>query len=75
MVFCCHSDHLYVEMACNEVFGAGKGGQIAAPDPDKTFKLAKAHIVTYDRNVASVITDLKVLLGMAKVGYERCNSD
>ena len=54
-------------MACNDVFGAGKGNQIAAPDPDKTYTLKKAEIATFDPLVYNLLMDMQLLLGMAKV--------
>lgn len=39
---------LYVEMACNGMFGAGKDGLINPPDPDKTYKLRDIKLVVID---------------------------
>jgi hypothetical protein len=35
---------LFVEVACNGMFGVGNNGFIQPPDPDRTFTLAKAAI-------------------------------
>lgn len=35
---------LYVEMACNGMFGVGNGGMIQPPDPDRRFALAAAEL-------------------------------
>jgi len=42
------SEYFYVEMACNEMFGNGKGGMINPPDPHRSFTLSAAQIVIAD---------------------------
>lgn len=58
---------LYVELACNGLFGAGKGSMIAPPDPDKKFSLQKAELVVFNREVHELLVDFEILLDMAKV--------
>lgn len=58
---------LYVELACNGLFGAGKGSMIAPPDPDRRFTLSKAELVVFNRDVYELLVDLEILLDMAQV--------
>ncbi|XP_030312829.1 alpha-mannosidase 2C1 [Calypte anna] len=62
-----HSLMLYVELACNGLFGAGKGSMIAPPDPEKRFTLSKAELVVFNRDVYELLVDLEILLDMAKL--------
>ncbi|XP_015265205.1 PREDICTED: alpha-mannosidase 2C1 [Gekko japonicus] len=62
-----HSLTLYVEVACNGLFGAGKGSMIAPPDPDKRFSLQKAELVVFNRDVHELLVDFEVLMDMAKL--------
>nr|XP_034968274.1 alpha-mannosidase 2C1 [Zootoca vivipara] len=62
-----HSLTLYVEVACNGLFGAGKGSMIAPPDPDKRFSLQKAELVVFNRDVHELLVDFEILLDMAKL--------
>ncbi|KAH0619864.1 hypothetical protein JD844_014236 [Phrynosoma platyrhinos] len=61
-----HSLTLYVEVACNGLFGAGKGSMIAPPDVNKKFSLHKAELVVYNRDVHELLVDFEILLDMAK---------
>ncbi|XP_068208196.1 alpha-mannosidase 2C1-like [Palaemon carinicauda] len=56
----------YIEMSCNNMFGAGKNGMINPPDENKTFTLEMAEICTLDKQVRKLLLDLDVLHGMAK---------
>uniref|UniRef100_A0A674K0G2 alpha-mannosidase n=1 Tax=Terrapene triunguis TaxID=2587831 RepID=A0A674K0G2_9SAUR len=62
-----HSLTVYVEVACNGLFGAGKGSLIAPPDPDKKFTLNKAELVVFNRDVHELLVDFEILVDMAKV--------
>ncbi|XP_042330389.1 alpha-mannosidase 2C1 [Sceloporus undulatus] len=62
-----HSLTLYVEVACNGLFGAGKDSMIAPPDPNKKFSLHKAELVVYNRDVHELLVDFEILLDMAKL--------
>ncbi|KAM7301306.1 integrin alpha-4 [Ixodes scapularis] len=64
-VSCLHHE-FFIEMACNDLFGAGSPTMISAPDPDKMFTLKKADIAVYDREVDSLVTDLQLLVDMVK---------
>lgn len=58
---------LFVELACNGLFGAGKGSMIAPPDPDRRFTLSKAELIVFNRDVYELLVDLEILLDMAQV--------
>ncbi|NXS58299.1 MA2C1 mannosidase, partial [Brachypteracias leptosomus] len=62
-----HSLTLYVELACNGLFGAGEGSMIAPPDPDRRFTLSKAELVVFNRDVYELLVDLEILQDMAKL--------
>ncbi|ELW70646.1 Alpha-mannosidase 2C1 [Tupaia chinensis] len=57
---------LYVEVACNGLLGAGKGNMIAAPDPEKMFRLSRAELAIFHQDVHKLLVDLELLLGVAK---------
>uniref|UniRef100_A0A8C8R4X5 Alpha-mannosidase 2C1 n=1 Tax=Pelusios castaneus TaxID=367368 RepID=A0A8C8R4X5_9SAUR len=61
-----HSLTVYVEVACNDLFGAGKGSLIAPPDPDKKFTLNQAELVVFNRDIHELLVDFEILVGMAK---------
>ena len=63
---------MYVEMAANGMFGAGKEGMINPPDPTRSFTLSMVEIAVFNRKAYEVIRDLKILLGMVKVMCELC---
>ncbi|PFX33378.1 Alpha-mannosidase 2C1 [Stylophora pistillata] len=57
---------LYVEMAANGMFGAGKDGLINAPDPKRHYTLSMAEIAVFKAEVYEVLMDLTVLIDLAK---------
>ncbi|XP_075993503.1 alpha-mannosidase 2C1 [Genypterus blacodes] len=57
---------LYVELACNGLFGAGKGSMIAAPDPNRKFSVQKAELVVFNRDVQELLTDFEMLVDIVK---------
>nr|XP_033776797.1 alpha-mannosidase 2C1 [Geotrypetes seraphini] len=61
-----HSLTLYVEMACNGLFGSGNNCMIAPPDPDRKFVLQRAELVVFNRDVHELLVDFETLLDMAK---------
>ena len=61
---------LYVEMAANGMFGAGKDGLINAPDPKRHYTLSMAEIAVFDAEVYEVLMDLTVIIDLAKVRDE-----
>lgn len=56
----------YIEMACNNMFGAGKNGMINPVDQERTFTLELAEVCTRDEKVYNLLMDLEVLHDMAK---------
>ncbi|GAB1610945.1 alpha-mannosidase 2C1-like [Argonauta hians] len=56
---------LYIEMACNTLFGAGNG-LINPPDENRTFNLSKVDIVTRNQFVYHLLRDFDILLGMVQ---------
>ncbi|KAG8144902.1 hypothetical protein E2320_013302 [Naja naja] len=56
-----HGLTFYLEVACNGLFGAGKGSMIAPPDPDKTFFLNRAELVVYNRDVYELLRSFQAL--------------
>uniref|UniRef100_A0AAZ3P629 alpha-mannosidase n=1 Tax=Oncorhynchus tshawytscha TaxID=74940 RepID=A0AAZ3P629_ONCTS len=62
-----HSISLYVELACNSLFGAGQGSMIAAPDPDRKYSVQKAELVVFKSDVRELLTDLEMLVDMVKL--------
>ncbi|KAJ3596833.1 hypothetical protein NHX12_003233 [Muraenolepis orangiensis] len=61
-----HSVTLYVEMACNGLFGAGQGSMIAAPDPNRKYSVQKAELVVLNRDVQETLTDFEMLVDIVK---------
>ena len=58
---------LYVEVAVNGMFGAGQGGMINPPDPDRHCSLSLSEIAVFDQEVYDLIMDLTILYDMTKV--------
>ena len=58
---------LYVEMAANGMFGAGKDGLINAPDPSREYTLSMAEVAVFDTACYQVLMDLTVIIDLAKV--------
>uniref|UniRef100_A0A3Q2SY03 alpha-mannosidase n=1 Tax=Fundulus heteroclitus TaxID=8078 RepID=A0A3Q2SY03_FUNHE len=61
-----HSVTLYVEVACNGLFGAGQGSMIAAPDPNRMFSVQKAELVIFNRDVQKLLTEFEMLVDIVK---------
>ncbi|XP_015256248.1 PREDICTED: alpha-mannosidase 2C1 [Cyprinodon variegatus] len=61
-----HSISLYVEVACNGLFGAGQGSMIAAPDPSRMFSVQKAELVIFNRDVQKLLTEFEMLVDIVK---------
>ncbi|KAF7224392.1 alpha-mannosidase 2C1 [Nothobranchius furzeri] len=61
-----HRLTLYVEMACNGLFGAGQGSMIAAPDPNRKFSVHKTELVIFNRNVQKLLTEFEMLVDIVK---------
>ncbi|KAJ0069635.1 hypothetical protein NL108_011564, partial [Boleophthalmus pectinirostris] len=61
-----HSLLLFVEVACNGLFGAGQGSMIAAPDPNRRFSVQKAELVVFRRDVQELLTDFEMMVDIVK---------
>ena len=61
---------LYVEMAANGMFGAGKDGLINAPDLSRKYTLSMAEVAVFDTAYYQVLMDLTVIIDLAKVCEE-----
>ncbi|KNC99430.1 uncharacterized protein SPPG_05671 [Spizellomyces punctatus DAOM BR117] len=59
---------LYVEVACNGMFGAGIGGNgsINPPEEDRYYRLTTAEIIVPNTDAFDLLWDMEVLLGMVK---------
>lgn len=55
----------YLEMACNGMFGLGKGARNQPPDPDRYFTLEKAEIVAVNKEARALYFDFSVISGMS----------
>lgn len=57
---------LYVEMACNGMFGAGNSGLIGPPDPNRFFNLNEVDLAVPNKLAWELLHDFQIILGMAK---------
>lgn len=57
---------LYVEMACNGMFGAGNNGLINPPVPDRRFTLKTADIVVPNLKAVELLYDFDIISNMAR---------
>eukprot|EP00177_Eucheuma_denticulatum_P008677 GFKZ01015775.1.p1 GENE.GFKZ01015775.1~~GFKZ01015775.1.p1 ORF type:complete len:1183 (-),score=165.02 GFKZ01015775.1:2165-5713(-) len=55
---------LYLEIACNGLFGAGRGGQIEPPDMNRRYELDECCLAVFDPTAWGVLNDLTVLSGL-----------
>lgn len=63
-----------MEVACNQLFGAGQGSMIAAPDPNRMFSVKKAELVVFNRDVQELLTDFETMTDIVKVQPQKCLS-
>lgn len=49
------------------MFGAGKGGLINPPDPEREFPLLLAELAVMEQDVYDLIMDMTILYDMSKV--------
>lgn len=61
-----------MEVACNQLFGAGQGSMIAAPDPNRMFSVKKAELVVFNRHVQELLTDFEMMTDIVKVRSQKC---
>mmetsp|Transcript_21405 Transcript_21405/g.87424 ORF Transcript_21405/g.87424 Transcript_21405/m.87424 type:complete len:104 (+) Transcript_21405:475-786(+) len=52
---------VYVEMACNGLFGAGRGGDIEPPDPDCSYTLSECGVSTFDAEAWQLLQRVTVI--------------
>lgn len=57
---------LYIEMACNGMFGAGNSGLIGPPDPNRFFNLNEVDLAVPNKLAWELLHDFQIILGMAK---------
>ncbi|KAI5100513.1 alpha-mannosidase 2C1 isoform X2, partial [Silurus meridionalis] len=62
-----HSMTLFVELACNGLFGAGMGSMIAAPDLKRKYTVHKAELVVFNKDVQELLIDFEMLVDIVKV--------
>lgn len=62
---------LYIELACNGLFGAGRGGDIEPPDMDRYYELEECCLAVFDPNAWELLHDVTLLLELAKVLPEK----
>ena len=60
-----HEHTFYLEMACNGMFGLGKGARNQPPDPDRYFTLEKAEIVVVNKEARALYFDFFAISGMS----------
>ncbi|KAG0297906.1 Glycoside hydrolase, 38 vacuolar alpha mannosidase [Linnemannia gamsii] len=56
---------LWVEMACNGMFGAGKNGVINPPEENRTFHLSQVELAVPNHAAWQLFYDMQVITGMA----------
>ncbi|OJJ44484.1 hypothetical protein ASPZODRAFT_27716 [Penicilliopsis zonata CBS 506.65] len=56
----------YLEMACNGMFGLGKGARNQPPDPDRYFTLQTAEIVAVNREARALLFDFTTIADAAR---------
>ncbi|CAL1528910.1 unnamed protein product [Lymnaea stagnalis] len=57
---------IYIEMACNHLFGIGNVAIVTPEDDQKRFTLNQAEVAVFDRDVFNLILDVETLHDIAK---------
>lgn len=57
---------LYVEIACNGLFGAGRGGDIEPPEEDMFYKLEECCVAVFSKDAWDLLHDLTCLASLAE---------
>lgn len=57
---------LYVEIACNGLFGAGRGGDIEPPDMSRTFALDECCLAVFNPAAWDLIHDVTLMKGLSE---------
>ncbi|CAG8506444.1 799_t:CDS:10 [Paraglomus brasilianum] len=56
----------YIEMACNGMFGTGKGDSINPPDPNRTYTLRKAKLAVPNKLAWKLLYDFQIIKDTAQ---------
>ena len=62
----------YIELAANGLAGAGEGYEIAPPNPNRKFTIARAEIVVRDSATYQLYKDIEQLVDFVKVCRSAC---
>lgn len=57
---------LYIEIACNGLFGAGRGGDIEPPDMSRTYSLSECCLAIFNPAAWDLIHDVTLMKGLAE---------
>ena len=60
------SIRLYIEIACNGLFGAGRGGDIEPPDLNRFYKLEECCLAVFNTSAWDLIHDVTLLSSLAE---------
>jgi alpha-mannosidase len=58
--------NIFIEMACNGMFGVGNNGQINPPEPNRMFQLKTCEIAAIDQEASKLWFDFQIISGMAR---------
>ena len=58
---------IFIEMACNGLFGAGNNGLIQPPNKDKYYVVKTVKLAVKDQEITHLIRDFEILIGFVKV--------
>ncbi|GJQ14874.1 hypothetical protein GpartN1_g6665.t1 [Galdieria partita] len=56
---------LFIEMACNGLFGNGAGGTEEPPDPSRKFQLSEVAVAVFRRDIWNILCDFTIIKDMA----------
>lgn len=56
---------LYIEMACNHMFGNGDGDMIKPPNPNTYWRLDRAQVAVFNRNLWKLREDLDIMYNIS----------
>lgn len=62
----------YIEIACNGLFGAGRGGDIEPPDMEKFYKLEECCLAIFNKDAWNLIHDVTFLQGCFNKLDKKC---
>jgi alpha-mannosidase len=61
LAFCCRTATVFIEVACNGLFGCGGGSMISAPEERRTFSLAQCDLALLSKEGDGLFWDFVVL--------------